>query len=163
MQTMFRGYICRKGTADLKLIVRLQIAVRTEIVEDIEDAIEAFGSGRLHGIAERIVHDAKALIRGIKEKETILVEISEALENSDVPALIELCGQAEIMGLGDHELVTLGKEEVNKIKKKRIIHRKLLAFLEDDTKFSDSINELLDEATALGISNNFRIKVAAVY
>lgn len=163
-QKILRGFLVRKSTVDLKLIVQLQLAMKKEIVEEIEDAIEAFGPpGSIRGLAEKLVHDAKAMVRGIKEKETILIEIQESLDRNDVPALIELCGQAEIMGLEYHPLVKAGKEEVAKIKKKRVVHKKLLAFLEDDTKFSDSITGLLDEASALGISEPFRNKVAAVY
>ena len=78
IQTCFRRFNIMKATQDLKLIARLKIAMRTEQVVLIEDAIEEFGPlGHLHGLAEKVVYDAKTMIRCIKEKVSERSEASE--------------------------------------------------------------------------------------
>jgi len=46
-------------------------------------------------------------------QENLLIDVQEALDESDVAALIELTAQADHMGLGDHAIVLSGKSEVS--------------------------------------------------
>lgn len=163
LQTIVRGHFIRKRSKDLRLIVLLKVAMTKNDDSEIEAAIEEFDGQRLSTLAEKVIHQAKTLLRQKREKGKVMQDIMIALDHDDVPAMIELVEKADQLGLGSEDLVLQAKDQVQRIKKKRVIHKKLLDFLDDDTKYSDSIQELLDEAKALGIDASFRKKVETVY
>jgi hypothetical protein len=163
LQTIVRGHFIRKRSKDLQLIVLLKVAMTKGDEAGVEEALRAFEGQRLSALADKVVYQAKALLRQKREKSKILEAVAFALDHDDVPAMIELVERADQLGLGDEEVVQQAKGQVQRIKKKRVIHKKLLDFMEDDTMHSDSIQELLDEARALGIDSGFRKKVEQVY
>ena len=163
LQTIFRGHFIRKRSKDLKLIVQLKIAMSEESEPGIQHALNGFAGVRLSSLADRVVYEAKQLLKSIQERRKILYSLRVALDHDDMPGMIELVERAEMLGLGDLEDVGLAKERVRKIKEKRVVHRKLLDFLADDTMHSESIIQLLDDARYLGIDERFISKVDVVY
>ena len=163
LQTIVRGHFIRKRSKDLQLIVLLKVAMTKGDDAGIEDALAMFEGHRLSALADKVIYSAKAMLRQKREKAKVLQDVMFALDSDDVPAMIELVERADQLGLGDESLVLQAKDQVQRIRKKRVIHKKLLDFLDDDTKHSESILELLDEAKALGIDLSFRKKVEFVY
>ncbi|GMI10076.1 hypothetical protein TrRE_jg7792, partial [Triparma retinervis] len=163
LQTMFRGHCIRKRSTDLKLIVQLKIAMSDESEPGITDALSRFEGVRMSSLAESVVYAGKQLLRSIQERRKILHSLRLALDREDVPGMIELVERASILGLGELEDVRAARDRVKKIKEKRAVHRKLLDFLADDTRHSESIIQLLDDARYLGIDERFIAKVDVVY
>ena len=164
LQTTARGHLARKKSQDMWLIVILKVAMTKDDDQRIEDAIAAFGGlTKLSALAENVLFQAKATLRQKREKAKFTRDITLALDRDDVPAMMELMERADRLGLSGDPLVLQAREQVLNSKKKRAVHKKLLDFLDDDTKHSDNIQELLDEAKALGVDGSFRTKVEQVY
>ena len=73
LQTAFRAHFVRKRSRDLKLIVKLKIAMSRESFGEIEECLSDFECfGRISNLAEEVIHNAKVMLRRIKEKTRVM-------------------------------------------------------------------------------------------
>lgn len=168
IQKYMRGMLCRMDLKQMAIVLELRRALDARDVElalELIDEVSETGSdegltrGKNGDMLVRELARAQKVVKFIQLQNTFLSEVEKYTLEQDIDNLVSLLSKAEDLELRNNAVVLQAEDMVTGAKKKRVVLKKILKFLNNHDNIGFDPEILVNEAIKLNIEPTIIEKV----
>jgi hypothetical protein len=167
IQRVTRGYIVRRTMKFMSELVNLRKQLLSRDVCGIEvtlvNLMKIMEKESLPQIFRKEIEIARTMLKLIKIQDKYIKELERALKSEAINDLNRLLIKCERLDLLTHPMVTVAKEKLVVLYKKRNVMNVMIEFLRNENDLCEIIPETLEQAALLGVDYDFIAKVQRIY